>query len=64
VSLLLLGKAAVLAHRFERLLAAEMDEREQSDSGAPDGEPRYRNARTAGICRHAIGSRVAPASVG
>ena len=29
VRLLLLGKAAVLAHRFERPLAAEMDEYEQ-----------------------------------
>jgi hypothetical protein len=29
VRLLLLGKAAVLAHRYERPLAAEMDEQEQ-----------------------------------
>ena len=29
VRLLLLGKAAVLAHRFERPLAAEMDDSEQ-----------------------------------
>jgi hypothetical protein len=29
VRLLLLGKAAVLAHRFERPLAAEMDESQQ-----------------------------------
>ena len=30
VRLLLLGKAAVLAHRYERPLAAEMDEEQQS----------------------------------
>jgi hypothetical protein len=30
VGLLLLGKAAVLAHRFERPLAAEMDDDQQS----------------------------------
>jgi hypothetical protein len=29
VRLLLLGKAAVLAHRYERPLAAEMDESQQ-----------------------------------
>ena len=31
---LLLGKAAVLAHRFERPMAAEMDEYEQSARAA------------------------------
>jgi hypothetical protein len=35
VRLLLLGKAAVLAHRFERPLAAEMDEQEQSGLPLP-----------------------------
>jgi hypothetical protein len=30
VTLLLLGKGAVLAHRFERPLAAEMDDDQQS----------------------------------
>jgi hypothetical protein len=49
VRLLLLGKAAVLAHRYERPLAAEMDEREQSSSGAADGELRCRNAREAAV---------------
>ena len=34
VRLLLLGKAAVLAHRFERPLAAEMDDEEQSRAEA------------------------------
>ena len=32
--LLLLGKGAVLAHRFERPLAAELDEYEQSARAA------------------------------
>jgi hypothetical protein len=49
VRLLLLGKAAVLAHRYERPLAAEMDETEQWRSGTADGELRYRNARQAAV---------------
>ena len=35
VSLLLLGKEAILAHRFERPLDAEMDETEQRRGGRP-----------------------------
>ena len=34
VRLLLLGEGAVLAHRFDRPLAAEMDDDQQSDAGA------------------------------
>ena len=33
VGLLLLGEGAVLAHRFDRPLAAEMDDDQQSDAG-------------------------------
>ena len=36
VRLLLLGKGAVLAHRFERPLAAELDEYEQRPIGDAD----------------------------
>jgi hypothetical protein len=39
VRLLLLGKAAVLAHRFDRPLAAEMDEYEQHYQASWSGEP-------------------------
>jgi hypothetical protein len=35
VRLLLLGKAAVLAHRFERPLAVEMDDDRQSTPAEP-----------------------------
>jgi hypothetical protein len=45
VTLVLLGKGAVLARWLVRPLAAEMDETEQWGSGTTDGEPRYRNAR-------------------
>jgi hypothetical protein len=36
VGLLLLGKRAVLAHGFDRPLAVEMDEQEQSGLRCPD----------------------------
>jgi hypothetical protein len=49
--LLLLGKGAVLTHRLARPLAAESDETEQWCSGTADGEPRYRNARSAAARR-------------
>jgi hypothetical protein len=42
VRLLLLGKGAVLAHRFERLLAAELDE--ERKYGVPAGTPRVRHS--------------------
>ena len=40
--LLLLSKRAVLAHRFERPLAAEMDEYEQRHDSLARGDRRYR----------------------
>jgi hypothetical protein len=43
VRLLLLGKAAVLAHRYERPLAAEMDDDQKSSRGGRrDRDPRLR----------------------
>jgi hypothetical protein len=45
VRLLLLGKAAVLAHRYERPLAAEMDEFQQRGRGQCEAGPRSRYAR-------------------
>ena len=42
-----LAEGAILVYRFDRRLATEMDETEQSGSGAADGEARYRDAREA-----------------
>jgi hypothetical protein len=48
--LLLLGKGAVFAHRFERSLAAEMDET-QSCTPAPSSRPLVRRSDRAGRTR-------------
>jgi hypothetical protein len=53
--LLLLRKGALLAHRWARPLAAESDDKEQSQASALQPPRRYRNARKGAQDRHEPG---------
>jgi hypothetical protein len=53
VGLLLLGKAAVLAHWFEPPLAAEMDDQRQRADGPNQSQGRYRNEAEGAVSEQA-----------